>query len=178
MRLNRLVKEPYVRKVYDFCIKNKLILGISDPDFKELCTSGSCCGMPDVYPENPDMCNWTRSQMTYHLKEARKLYHSTGVKKELKFNEVYGNESYLDETGFANEHISTVNQPRAFRNNLTQRIILQHQWNNLNSPSNPTNYFHGKVLPTGKDSKDNLIFTYKPSEYENRWKREGVDLTR
>ena len=50
LRLNRLVKEPYVRQVYEFCAKHKLVCGISDPDFKELNTSGSCCGMPDEYP--------------------------------------------------------------------------------------------------------------------------------
>ena len=178
MRLNRYVKEPYVRQVYDFCIKNNLVLGISDPDYKELNFSGSCCGMPDVYPENTGLCNWTRSQLTYHLKEARKHYHKTGERKELRFNEVYGKESYLDEVGFANEHICTVNQPRAWRNSVTQRIILQQQWNNLDSPSNPVNYFHGKVMPKGNDEQGNLIFVYTPSEYEARWKSEGVDLTR
>lgn len=178
MRLNRLVKEPYVRKVYEFCVKQGLVCGISDPDFKELNTSGSCCSMPDIYPDNPLMCNWTRSQLTYHLKEARKLYHSTGERKELKFNEVYGNESYLDETGFANEHICTVNQPRAIRNNLTQRTILQQQWNNTNSPSNPMNYFHGKLLPIKLDENKNLVFKYNPMPYEKRWVEEGVDLTK
>ena len=178
MRLNRFVKEPYVRQVYDFCVKNNLVLGISDPDYKELCSSGSCCALPDEYPENNLLCNWTRSQLTFHLKEARKHYHKTGERKELRFNEVYGTESYLDEVGFANEHICTVNQPRAWRNSVTQRIILQQQWNNLDSPSNPVNYFHGKVMPKGNDEQGNLIFVYTPSEYEARWKSEGVDLTR
>jgi DNA repair photolyase len=178
MRLNRLVKEQYVRQIYEFCTKHGLVCGISDPDFKELNGSGSCCGMPDLYPDNPLLTNWTRSQLTYHLKEARKLYHLTGDRKELKFNDVYGAESYLDETGFANEHICTVNQPRAKRNNLTQRIILQKQWNNTNSPSNPMNYFHGKLIPVGIDGQGNLIFRYNPVEYEQQWVNEGVDLTK
>lgn len=178
MRLNRLVKEPYVRKVYEFCAKHNLVCGISDPDFKELNTSGSCCGMPDHYPDNPLLENWTRSQMTYHLKEARKKYHKTGEQVKFRFSEVYGKEGYLDEKEFAQDHISTVSNCLSVNNQLTQRIILQKQWNNLRSPANPRNYFHGKVLPVGKDENGDIVFQYVPSEYEKRWKEEGVDLTR
>jgi hypothetical protein len=61
---------------------------------------------------------------------------------------------------------------------LTQRIILQKQWNNTNSPSNPMNYFHGKLIPVGIDGQGNLIFRYNPVEYEQQWVNEGVDLTK
>jgi DNA repair photolyase len=178
MRLNRLVKEPYVRKVYEFCAKNNLVCGISDPDFKELNSSGSCCGMPDHYAPNLLLENWTRSQLTYHLKEARKLYHTTGVCKELRFDEVYGNESYLDEKYFSQEHVDVIGQSIAIRNQLTQRLIIQQLWNSLRSPSNPRNYLHGKLMPIRTDEKGNLVYIYTPMEYEQRWKNEGVDLTR
>ena len=79
---------------------------------------------------------------------------------------------------FDNDHICTVKQTRAIRNNLTQRIILQQQWNNTNSPSNPMNYFHGKLLPTSVDTQGNLVFKYNPMPYEKQWVVEGVDLTK
>lgn len=178
MRLNRLVKEPYIRKVYEFCAKHNLVCGISDPDFKELNTSGSCCGMPDKYPPNPLLENWTRSQMTYHLKEARRKYHLTGERAEFRFSKVYGNESYLDEHGLSVDHIGVVSLCSAERKCITQRILLQKQWNNLRSPANPRNYFHGKVLPVGRDDNGDIIYKYNPLEYEKRWADEGVDLTR
>jgi DNA repair photolyase len=177
MRSNRLVKEPYVRRVYEFCVKHGLTCGISDPDFKELNTSGSCCGMPDSYPDNPELTNWTSSQLTKRVADARRVYHQTGERPILKFNEVYGDEGYLDDPGLANDHVCVIGKDCATRVNLTQRIILAQQWNNLKSPANPRNYFHGKVMPCGLDEEDNLMFQYTPSEYEERWKQEGVDLT-
>jgi len=176
MRLNRLVKEPYVKKIYTFCRDNGLVCGISDPDYKELNTTGSCCGMPKEFPDNPLLENWTRSQLTYHLKEARRRHHKTGKKQRLYFGKVYGDESYLDEPALANDHVGVIGHCLATRSNLTQRLLLQQQWNNLRSPANPRNYLDGKVLPTGLDDDGNLVFTYVPSEYEQRWKEEGIKL--
>ena len=179
MRLNRLVKEAYVRQVYEFCIKHGMVFACSDPDFKELNTSGSCCAMPDNFEKNPELQNWTRSQLTYHVKEARKAYHKNGELRDFYFGEVYGNESYLDEVGFASDHVSTVGEPTAIVNIRTQRNILQDKWNNLRSPANPRNYLHGKVMPISTlDKEGNLVYRYNPSEYEGRWVKEAVDLTK
>jgi DNA repair photolyase len=177
MRTNRLLKEPYVRTVYEFCMEHNLNCGISDPDFKELNTSGSCCGMPDMFERNEGMTNWTTSQLTYHLKQARIKYHKTGNLAVLRFREVYGNESYLDDKYLANDHVSVIGRNCAERVNLTQRDILQEQWNNLRSPACPRNYLHGKVLPTGLDAEGNLEYTYAPSEYERRWQADGIKLS-
>lgn len=177
MRLNRMVKEPHIKTVYKFCIENGLVFACSDPDFKELNTSGSCCGMPDFYPENPLLQNWTRSQLTYHIKEARKLYHKTGELAILKFTEVYKDEPYLFDKGLANDHVAVICKPTAERYNMTQAIILQSQWNNLRSPANPRNYLHMKMMPVGTDEENNLIYRYNPLEYEIRWVDEGIDLT-
>ncbi len=178
MRLNRLVKEPYVKKIYKFCAENDMVCGISDPDFKELNTSGSCCAMPDTYPENPGLCNWTRSQLTYHLKEARRAYHITGEDQYLRFEEVYKDESYLDDTACSEDHVSVIGRCNAERRTITQRDILRKQWNNLRSPACARNYLHGKVLPCGTDDDGNLVFKYIVMDYEREWVEEGIDLTR
>ena len=176
MRLNRDVKEHYIKYMYKFCQDNDILFGCSDPDFKELNMSGSCCGMPDDYPDNRGLENWTRAQMTYHLKEARLAYHRTGKKVKFYFNEVYKDESYLDEVKLAQDHVTIIGMCEAERKNLTQKIILQGQWNNLRSPSNPRNYFHGKVMPCGVDDEGNLVFQYEPHPYEARWIKEGISL--
>lgn len=178
MRLNRLVKEHHVERVYRFCVDNGLIFACSDPDFKELNMSGSCCGMPDYYPDNPLLENWTRAQLTYHIKEARRLYHTTGELHKFVFDEVYTGESYLTDKEVANEHVSVIGRPCGERYQLTQKLILQEQWNNLHSPANPRNYFHGKMSPIGLDREGNLVYRYVPSEYEERWLQKGIDLTK
>jgi len=156
-----------------------LVFGCSDPDFKELNTSGSCCAMPDNHPANTGMENWTRSQLTFHLKEARRIYHKTGKACRLYFNDVYSSEEpYLDHPKYTNDHVASIGNCWAKRANMTLRTILQSQWNNLNSPANPRNYLHGKVIPVGIDGEKNLVYEYKPLEYEERWRDEGIDLTR
>lgn len=179
-RLNRLVKEPYIKKIYKFCIENNLVCGISDPDFKELNTSGSCCAMPDNFKKNPEMQNWTTSQLTYHLKEIRKTYHKTGKLERLYFDKVYNSdkETYLEEWRFANDHPCTVGMSQARVRSTNLKQITQRSWNNLRSPGNPRNYFHGKVIPVDQDSTGNLVFEYAPHEYETQWKKEGIDLTK
>jgi len=181
MRLNRLIKEPFVKKVYKFCIKNNLVFGCSDPDFKELCTSGSCCGMPDYYPKNPKLENWTHNQLTYHIKEMRKAYHKENGKKliTLTFNDVYPiNEStsYLEDIELTNDHVAVTSMTNTERYHHSYRTILQKHWNNLNSPGNPRNYFHGKLMPFKLDEEGNLIYRYKEDEYEQIWKEEGISL--
>lgn len=178
MRLNRLVKETHVRRVYEFCAKNGLVFGCSDPDYKELNTSGSCCAMPDAYAPNPGMTNWTRSQLTYHLKEARRAFHQDGRTVDLTFDGVYGDESYLDDVDLTNDHVAVTGMCNSARYAHTYRSIIRDHWNNLRSPANPRNYFHGKLLPVGLDAADNLIFRYAPMEYEDRWRAAGLDLTR
>ena len=176
-RLNRLVKELHVKKVYKFCIENGLEFGCSDPDYKELTTTGSCCSMPDKYPKNRLLENWTRQQMTFHLKEARRLYHSTGKISTFKFNEVYNDEPYFDEPQLSNDHIIGTTLCAADRESLTYRKILRGYWNNLRSYANPQNYFHGKVIPCGLDENQNLVYQYNPMPYEKRWAEEGINLS-
>jgi len=178
MRLNRLVKEPFVKKVYKFCIEHDLVFGCSDPDFKELCTSGSCCAMPDNYPPNRLLENWTKNQLTYWIKDCRKKYHKTGELCELTFDKVYGEESYLDDVALTNDHIRVSGMCNVERYRHTYRSMIKDSWNNLRGGSNPRNYFHGKLMPIGTDDKDNLIFRYSPKPYEDQWKQEGIDLTK
>ena len=175
-RLNRLVKEAHVKKVYKFCIENGLEFGCSDPDFKELTTTGSCCGMPDKYDKNPLLENWTRQQLTYHLKEARRIYHQTGELRQFRFSEVYKDEPYFDQRGLSHDHVSETSLCAADRTHLTYRRILRNYWNNLNSYANPRNYFHGKMMPCGIDDNKDLVYAYNPMEYEKRWVEEGIKL--
>ena len=178
LRLNRLVKEEYIKALYKFSCDNDILFACSDPDFKELSMSGSCCGIPEKYPENPEMTNWTKNQLTYHLKEARKAYHRDGTITKLYFDKIYNNETYLDDNMLADENIGCVSKIYAQRTVITLKHMMQDKWNNLRSPSNPRNYLHGKLLPCGLDDSGNLIYKYNPMPYEKRWADEGIDLTK
>jgi DNA repair photolyase len=180
LRLNRLVKEPHVKLMYKFCLENDILFACSDPDYKELNQSGSCCGMPDKYPENQELENWTKNQLTYHLKEARRLYHLRGRISQFKFEKVFNTkeDTYLKEKAFSQDHIVVSQMTASERYGLEYITIARRVWNNLNSPGNPRNYFHGKIMPIRTDNNGDLVYVYKPSEYEKRWKDEGINLER
>ena len=178
-RLNRLVKESHVKTVYKFCVDNGILFACSDPDFKELNMSGSCCGLPDVYPENKELQNWTKNQMTYHLKDARIKYHTRGRSMKFSFDRIFKDkiDTYLGDNFFANDHPMVKDLTATERKTLTYLEIARRVWNNLRSPSNPRNYFHGKMMPVMVDGNENLVYLYTPSSYERRWAKEGIDLT-
>lgn len=180
-RLNRLVKEQYVKYMYKFCLDRGMIFACSDPDFKELSMTGNCCGLPDKgnHPTE-DLNNWSEHQMTAWIKKARRQYHSTGNLLHFHFDEVYGRKKWIfDDIELSHMDIGCTKYPYAIRKQLTLRHLLQDKWNNLKSYANPRNYFHGKVMPCGLDEKgENLVYVYHPMEYEKRWVDEGIDLTK
>jgi len=180
MRLNRLVKERFVKKIYKFCLKNDILFACSDPDYKELNMSGSCCGLPDDYEQNKEMQNWSKSQLTYFLKEARRQYHSDGRVLQFKFDKVFNfkKDTYLKATEFGSDHVGVSGKTACERQGLSYADFARATWNNLRSPGNPANYFHGKVKPIRIDENENLVYIYVKSDYEDRWINEGIDLTK
>ncbi len=177
-RLNWKVKEYWIKKIFLFCQKHDLVFGCSDPDFKELCTSGSCCSLPDHFPANRGLENWSKNQLTYHLKEARKLYHKTGKQTILSFDGVYSKQAtFLDDVEFHDDHVSVIGKSQPIRNATTVRHVISRHWNSLGSPANPRNYFDRILEPCGKDSKGYMLYKYNPRPYEVEWVKEGIDLT-
>jgi DNA repair photolyase len=178
-RLNRLVKETYVKYMYKFCQDHGMVFACSDPDFKELSMTGNCCGLPDMgnHP-TPDMNNWSQWQMTAFIKEARRYYHTQGKLMDFSFHGVYGRTGWIfDEVALSHQDIGCTSYPYAQRKQLTLRHLLQSKWNNLNSYANPRNYFHGKVLPVGLDPEgENYLYRYNVQDWEKRWVDEGINL--
>lgn len=177
-RLNRILKEPYVKKIYEFCLKHNITFACSDPDFKEL-SSPCCCGLPSKMPTNPEFENFTRNQMTAHLTAARVKYHTTGEKHIFRFHEVYADHGIMDNTDISPHCVGVLMKNYAYRKRMTLNLYLQSKWNNLSANSNLHNYFAGKVKPIGLDeTKQNLVYEYNPLDYEKKWAAEGIDMTK
>ncbi|RLI66866.1 MAG: hypothetical protein DRO67_00390 [Candidatus Asgardarchaeum californiense] len=179
-RLNRLIKEPYVKYMYTFCQEHDMVFACSDPDYKELCSgTANCCGLPPKgYHPTRDLNNWSSNQLTSYVMEARIDYHKTGKLRIFKFDEVYGTPDWIfDDIALSHQDIGCTKYPYAMRKQLTLKHLLQEKWNNLKSYANPRNYLHGKIVPIGVDNSDNMLYRYNPSAYEEVWTNDGVDLS-
>lgn len=176
-RLNRDVKESYIKRMFTTCRKVGMQFNVSDPDFKELNDSGSCCGLPETREQyDSDLVNWTKGQLTYHLKELRKRYWASGGKdKYLTIEQVIGEASkgWMAEPDYYKDSLK--NWATCWgKVNMGYKDEFTQTWNNLDSNGNPYNYFHGKIKPAYRDENDNLVFEYVPHDYERRWAAEGI----
>lgn len=176
LRLNRDVKEQYIRQIYEFCKKNGIQFNTSDPDFKELNQSGSCCGLPELRDKyNSELVNWNRGQLTHLIKEARRRYWEEG-KATIGWKDIMENSfdkgAWMFETRYYNDSLKCFHDKGTLKN-MSHGFEFQQVWNNLGSPKNPYYYFHGKLKPCGVEN-DMLEYKYVPSPYEYRWKEEGL----
>jgi len=196
MRLNRDIKEPFVRKIYKFCVENNVHFGISDPDFKELNMSGSCCSLPRIERNkwHKDLSNFSTNQLTELLRNKRKEFWINNNLQDvinnkiknvyLTFDELveYKDESthwLKQEKSYVSEMIEKMGKCSGAASQLIPLTSLRHKWNNLSSPGNPINYFNGKVIPFKYDENKNIIYKYNVMPYEIIWQRDyNIDLSK
>jgi DNA repair photolyase len=175
LRLNRDVKEKYVKEMWMLCHKLGMQFNISDPDFKELNESGSCCGLPEMpLGENSQLTNYVKAQLSNLLRLARVKYWKEGTAtisiQDLKDAE-HPDHFYYDPKFYGYSVQCWFGEASKNMNHFKEFL---NAWNNIGSPKNPYNYFHGKLKPFKKDAEGNIIFKYVPSDYEVRWKKEGI----
>lgn len=178
LRLNTLVKESFMRRIMTKSKELDLKVAISDPDFKWLNFSGSCCGMPRGKEDYPsEIVNWSRGQLTYHLVELRKRYWETkGKDKHLTFEMLVQTvaNKWANESRYFHDYIKYWNTDyRMARSGFIDAFL--ETWNNIRSPSNPYCYFDGVMKPSYIDKEtQNIVYEYNPCESELRMKKEGI----
>jgi len=176
-RLNRDVKEIFVKRMWKKCHELGIQFNTSDPDFKELNESGSCCGLPETKEKyNSDLINWSRGQLTYHMKELRKRYWaSNGEDKYLTWDMIAKDvpHNWMKEHRFYGDSLKNWHSDFGKTKMGYGHEFLQ-TWNNLRSAGNPYSYFHGKIKPSHVDKNGNIVYKYIPHPYETRWRKEGI----
>lgn len=186
-RLNRNVKERFIRRIYEFCLNNNLHFACSDPDFKELNMSGCCCGLPAAYPANEELTNWTAIQQTEMMRHMRQEYWKRASSGEsnpvvtARFTSIYSEGRYyelLRDRDLANFHVKVMKKGQAYRRLGTLEKFIREEWNEHRSPACPYHYFHGKLSFVGVDKEGDVIYKYVPSSYEFEWVKDGIDLSK
>lgn len=150
LRLNRNIKEPYVRRMRELAHSLGMRFYVSDAHFKEASDGTCCCGLPD---------DWRFSRCQFS--EALQICKRNG---EVRFSDLE-DVSYLDfpwarAVGF---NTNTVEKRAKFAG-MTMREYLRYLWNNPRAGQGPYVMFGGVIYPSGTDEDGNLIYKWDSSK--------------
>ena len=147
LRLNRAVKEPYVRKMRDLAHELGMRFYVSDAHFKEACDNACCCGLPD---------DWEIGRCQFS--QALQLCKNNG---QVTFNEIADGADYLDFPWAKAEGFNTNTvQKRAKFEGMTMKEYLRYLWNNPKAGQGPYTMFEGVMAPDGYDENGDVIYVY------------------
>lgn len=149
MRLNRKVKEPFIKNMEKLCAELGMRFYVSDAHFKELCANGSCCGLPESW-------NYSRGQFCEALQIAKKkgVVHFSDIQKDVDELHQY---EWMRAQGF-NVNSS---ENRAKFYGMSMARYLRWLWNNPQNGQSPYRLFEGILIPQGKDENGDLIYKIK-----------------
>lgn len=148
LRLNRAIKEPYIKKMKVLCDELSLRFYVSDAHFKEYCNNGSCCGLcPKL--------NYSRGQFTQALVIARE-------KGKVQWKDIADQIDFMDFTwGEASGFNTGTVAKRIKQGDKNMKDFMRDKWNNPNDKQSPYKYFEGVLYPIGLDDQKNVVYEYR-----------------
>ena len=146
LRLNRHVKEPFMRNMKKACEDIGMRFYVSDAHFKELCCNGSCCGLPADW-------NYSKGQFCEALQIAKQKGVVTydDIKKDIEELHQY---DWYKASGFNTNSC----EHRAHFYGMTMADYMRWLWNNPQSGQSPYKLFEGALVPQGYDENKNIIY--------------------
>lgn len=156
LRLNRKVKEPFMRNMKQLCEELGMRFYVSDAHFKELCCNGSCCGLPANW-------NYSRGQWCEALQIAKNspdnIVRWEDVCKDI--NGLVSQFQWIRATGYN----CNSSEKRAKFEGMTMADYMRWLWNNPQAGQSPYKLFEGALAPIGKDENDNLVYKYNGAKF-------------
>lgn len=156
LRLNRKVKEPFMRNMKELCDNLGMRFYVSDAHFKELCCNGSCCGLPADW-------NYSKGQWCEALQIAKKspdhVVRWADVCKDI--NALVSQFPWVRATGFN----CNSSERRAKFEGMTMADYMRWLWNNPQAGQSPYKLFEGALVPFAKDEGGNLIYKYNGANF-------------
>lgn len=148
LRLNRYVKEPFMRNMKQVCEEVGIRFYVSDAHFKELCHNGSCCGLPADW-------NYSKGQWCEALQIAKKdgVVYYNNIRQDIEQLHQY-------EWGRASGFNCNSSEKRAKFAGMSMAEYMRWLWNNPQSGQSPYKLFEGALVPQGLDSDGNIIYKY------------------
>lgn len=146
LRLNRGIKEPYVKKMKEVAHARGMRFYVSDAHFKECSDGTCCCGLDESW-------NYSRDNFA----QALQLCKRNG---KVTFSEVFSG-GFLDfDWGNAEGYNTGSVENRAKFDGMSMRDYLRHIWNSPKSGQSPYMYFEGVMRPCGVDGNGDIVYEY------------------
>ena len=156
LRLNRKVKEPFMRNMKALCDELGMRFYVSDAHFKELCCNGSCCGLPPTW-------NYSRGQWCEALQIAKNnpegIVKFTDVSKDIQA--LVSQFPWVRAEGYN----CNSSEKRAKFEGMSMADYMHWLWNNPQSGQSPYKLFEGALQPVGKDENGDLIYKYNGAKF-------------
>ena len=168
LRLNRKVKEKYIKNMQELCDELGMRLYVSDAHFKECSNNCCCCGLDKNW-------DYSRGNFSSALQIAKKC-------GEVRWNDIekdmyFLNFPYTKAQGF--NVLSSEN--RAKFEGMTMKDYLHYLWNNPKLGQSPYKIFEQVLIPNGYDEEGDIIYKYNGDvtfEKEKGLKKEEIVKTR
>lgn len=150
LRLNRKIKEQYVRKMKTLCKELGMRFYVSDAHFKEARDNCCCCALPKDW-------DYSRGNFSAALQIAKKTgeVHWGDIEKDMDFLEF----PLTKAEGF---NLNT-SENRAHFSGMTMKEYLRYLWNAPKRGQSPYKLFESVLLPNGYDEDGNIVYCYNPS---------------
>ncbi len=148
LRLNRKIKEPYIKKMQELCRKLGMRFYVSDAHFKEACDGSCCCGLPESW-------NYSRGNFSYALQLCKK-------NGSVRFSEIREDLGFLENVQFnkAEAFNTGSSERRAKFEDMSLVDYLRYLWNNPNAGQSPCKMFEKVMYPDGYDENGDIIYRY------------------
>lgn len=147
LRLNRKVKEKYIKDMKRICDELGMRFYVSDAHFKECSHNCCCCALNKNW-------DYSRGNFAAALQIAKKC-------GTVKWADIEKDMYFLDFQFNAAEGFNTnSSENRAKFSDMTMKDYLHYLWNNPKMGQSPYKIFEKVLIPDGYDEDKNIIYKY------------------
>lgn len=166
IRLNRKVKEKYIKNMKELCDELGMRFYVSDAHFKECSHNCCCCALNKNW-------DYSRGNFSSALQIAKKC-------GEVRWADIE-KDMYFLETSLKKSVLMQSLEARAKFSGMTIKDYLHYLWNDPKMGQSPYKIFGKVLIPNGYDEDGNIIYKYNQEvtfEKEKGLRREEVLKTR
>lgn len=145
LRLNRKIKEKYIKNMQKLCDELGMRFYVSDAHFKECSNNCCCCALNK---------NWDYSRGNFA--SALQIAKKTGSVRWADIEK----DMYFLETSLKKSVLMQSSEARAKYANMTIKDYLHYLWNNPKMGQSPYKIFEKVLIPDGYDEDKNIIYKY------------------